>query len=322
MPDFAATLLQARSKAGLTQAHLAVAAGLTPSYLSFIENRKKPPPSDDVCRRLAKVLELPEKDLLEVAHMERAPEALRKHVQKLNHSLRKERRSRRRALQSLLSPFLFRGPPGFLEGALDAMGISPVRQKRIREVLVAVGRKNQDREAQITRIVDELPERERSLLLERLPELLGRREAGKSAAGSPTAAGKDTAAANAGLETVLFAPPAPDEMASGPYLLEVSASAAGDLDDLREGDMLLVDPAERAGLGDLVVLRGTETYKVRRVEALGEGFRLGADRDEGAAEHTLDPAELRTTLAAISAGTVVEIRRPLRRRKPRYDDPA
>ncbi|MHC4224682.1 MAG: helix-turn-helix domain-containing protein, partial [Planctomycetota bacterium] len=37
MQDFAALLLGARTRAGLTQAQVAIAAGLTPSYLSFIE---------------------------------------------------------------------------------------------------------------------------------------------------------------------------------------------------------------------------------------------------------------------------------------------
>ena len=46
MDNFASVLLTARKRSGLTQAHLYVSAWLTPSYLSFIENRKKPPASD------------------------------------------------------------------------------------------------------------------------------------------------------------------------------------------------------------------------------------------------------------------------------------
>lgn len=295
MQDFAALLVDARTRARLTQAQLAVSAGLTPSYLSFIENRKKPPPSDDVCRRLAKVLGIPEKTVLEIAHMERAPEALRKRLSSLTHTLKKERGTRTRLLKSLLSPFLFAGPPGFRESAVDALGISPARRRRMKEVLAAVGRSRQDREKEVSRIVDELPERERNQLLEKLPEMLGR----------------DRASASHREPTLRYAPPGADEIVGGAYRLMVTADVASEAEELTEGDAIVVDPRVRPGLDDLLVLRGAEDYHVRRLEASGEGFRLSPGDDE-----TLTADELSARLDQLCAGTVIEVRRPLRRRDP------
>lgn len=242
MEDFAGLLIAAREKARLTQAFVAHAAGLTPSYLSFIENRKKPPPSDDVCRRLAEVLGLPARRLIEVAHFERAPETVRRRVKSLHHTLRRERRSRRRVLESLLSPFLFRGPPGYVDSALEAVGINKRRQKRIREALAAVGRRHQDRASKVAKIVEDLPERDRLALLEALPGLL--KEGELPPTSSP-----------------------PTSPAQGPYVLvcDAAMAAAAPEGELREGDRLVVDPEVPAREGDLVVVRGEAGTRVRRV---------------------------------------------------------
>ncbi len=244
MEDFAGLLIAAREKARLTQAFVAQSAGLTPSYLSFIENRKKPPPSDEVCRRLAEVLGLPPRKLIEVAHLERAPETVRRRVKSLRHTLRRERRSRRRVLESLLSPFLFRGPPGYVDSALDAVGIDKRRQKRIREALAAVGRRHQDRAVKVAKIVEDLPERDRRALLEALPGLLKEGEL------PPT-------------------PSPPTSPPEGAYLLACDAAMAASAPEgeLREGDRLLVDPTVPAREGDLVVVRGEAGHLVRRVGA-------------------------------------------------------
>jgi transcriptional regulator with XRE-family HTH domain len=316
MQDFASVLLEARKRSGLTQAQLAVSAGLTPSYLSFIENRKKPPPSDEVCMRLGEVLGIPAKELIDVAHMERAPEPLQRRVKTLTQNLHKERRSRLRALKSMLSPFLFAGPPGFRESALDALGISPVRKKRIRQVLAAVGRDHQDQEREISKLVDELPEKERMLILERLPAILGR--AGTSAK-PPTAESSAPPVAGAAAPPLLYAPPEPNRV--GAYRLEVDEPHAAGLEDLRAGDQLVVEPAQRPGLDDLCVLRSDDHgYLVRRLVARGEAFALVRDRGDpagpGDGDVALSAQELAAMLDGIGAGTIVEVRRPLRRPRP------
>ncbi len=301
MQDFASFLVDSRAQAGLTQAQLAVSAGLTPSYLSFIENRKKPPPSDDVCRRLAKVLAIPAKIVLEVAHIERAPEALRKRLNALSHTLKRERRARQRILKSLISPFLFAGPPGFRESAVDALGISPARRRRIKKVLRAVGRTHQDREKEISKIIDQLPEKERNQLLEKLPKMLGR----------------ERAAAPHREPALAHAPPEKGAGTGRRYRLAVSAEVASAAIELEEGDELVVDPDLRPGLDDLLVLRGAEAYQVRRLEALGDGFCLV--RDDALASETdpLTADELSAHLDELCGGTIIEVRRPLRRRRKR-----
>ncbi|MHC4342723.1 MAG: helix-turn-helix domain-containing protein [Planctomycetota bacterium] len=327
MQDFAALLLGARTRAGLTQAQVAIAAGLTPSYLSFIENRKKPPPSDEVCQRLAEVLDLPAKRVLEVAHMERAPEALQKRVKSLTHALSKERKSRRRALENLLTPFLFRGPPGWLEATLDKIGMSRTRQKRIRQVLAAVGRHNLDREKEVSKVVDELPDRDRALLLEMLPALIGRDSERappakeKAAKISPTASSRRSNASGAVKAPELFyEPPDPDARQTAPYLLEATPEAAATMEDVRAGDLLLVDPQARPGLGDLLVLRGAEGYLLRRLKAAGAGFQLAQDRPRKAGEtipkEELDAKALAARIKSVGAGAVTEVRRPLRKKPP------
>jgi len=308
MEDFAGLLVTAREKARLTQAFVAQAAGLTPSYLSFIENRKKPPPSDDVCRRLAAVLDLPAKRLIEVAHLERAPETVRRRVRSLHHTLRRERRSRRRVLESLLSPFLFRGPPGYVDSALDAIGINKRRQKRIREALAAVGRRHQDRAMEVARIVEDLPERDRRALLEALPGLL-KKDATPAAEEAPPAGAAPP-------PPVFHVPPAAEALPAGPYLLacEADVAASAPEGELRAGDWLLLDAGVSARADDLVALRGEAGALVRRVVRDGDAYHLRGAATAG--EHWADPlaeGELRARLAQVGLGTVIEVRRPLRR---------
>ncbi len=292
MEDFAAVLLAARAEAGLTQAELATAAGLTPSYLSFIENRKKPPPSDEVCRRLAKVLDMTPAKLVDVAHLERAPEPLRKRVRSLTHSLKRERHSRKRLLESLLSPFLFGDPPGFNESAIDMLSISAARRRRIRDVLKAVGRRHADRERQVSRVVDQLPERERAVLLAALAKLLKKDERHKRP------------------PPHFYSAPQGDGIPRTPYRL--TADRGGLDGEVRPKDVLIVDPARPAEPGDIVVIGGEG--QIRRLEQKGDGFVLRGGRDEAFPEK-MTRKELDGWLARHSAGVVVEIRRSLRPRR-------
>lgn len=320
MSDFAALLLEARTKRGMTQAEVALAAGLTPSYLSFIENRKKPPPSDEVCERLATVLGIPARRLIEVAHFERAPPTVRNKLRSLTRTLRRERRSRLRVLKALLNPFLFAGPPGYLESTVDSLSIPTSKRRRIREVLRALGRRNADHEEEVSRLLEELPERERSALLEALPELLARERTGpgkRKAQGAPrsptapeesasfatvssgraeTSAGsrrgrgaKRPSLAGEAEPPLLYAPP-PAGAAGGLYLLELSEAMVAEVEGTAAGDRILVDPAVMPQIGDLVVLRAEEGPRLYRIEVAGE-------------------------LPRDIAGTVVELRRRLRKNR-------
>ncbi|MHC4449618.1 MAG: helix-turn-helix domain-containing protein [Planctomycetota bacterium] len=246
MEDFASVLVSARKEAGLTQTDLAGAAGLTSSYLSFLENRKKPPPSDDVCRRLAQALALPVDRLLELAHLERAPKELRAKVNSLTSSLHRERRSLRTFMEGLLSPFLFAGPPGYRDSAIDALGVSPTRRRRIREAV----RKGE--RSKVGRLLDELSDSELQDLASRLPDLLPNEP---STVDSP-----------------------PEHAPRAPYLLVAPADA---YDQIQAGDRLLIDPAAVPQANDLVVLRDGS---IRRLLRDGSTYSLDEGDPVPAAE--------------------------------------
>jgi transcriptional regulator with XRE-family HTH domain len=297
MEDFSALLVAARERLGITQAQLAVSSGLTPSYVCLLESGKKPPPSDRVCEKLAAVLGIPARQLLEVAHLQRSPTTVQKRLQTLRGRLSREQRSRQRVLESLLSPFLFSSAPSWIEGAVEWIGGSALRRRRIREVLAALGRRHQDRATAVSRLVDELPERDRRLLLEALPRILGDRAPGRHAA-----------------PRVYYSLPPAEEAAKSPFLLVwTDAAAAGG--ELRDGDQLLVDPGLEPRDGDILLLRGPDDAPLaRRLFRERDGGRLvPLDGSPVLGEGPCDEEALRQRLGKEAAGVVIEIRRPLRR---------
>lgn len=302
MEDFASLLIAARERLGITQAQLATSAGLTPSYLSLIENRKKPPPSDTVCERLADVLGVPPRELLEVAHLQRSPTTVRRRLTTLSGKLSRERRSRGRVLEWLLSPFLSMAQPGALD--VEWLGGSYGRSHRLREVLAALGRRHQDQAKAVSRLVDELPERDRRLLLEALPRILGRQN-GREIPGAPP--------------ELFYSLPPGDRSPKRPFLLAWAGLPSGG--ELRDGDLLLVDPTLRAQAGDIVLFRGPDGEAVaRRLQGAGADYSLApVERAPGPGPGAEDAAsadvvaEARKQVARDGVGVVVEIRRPLRR---------
>lgn len=78
MRTFAQVLRLHREKAGLKQSDLAVKVGVTGPYISLLESGKRPPPADDVTRRIEKALDVPPKTLLRLAHIARTPEDIRR----------------------------------------------------------------------------------------------------------------------------------------------------------------------------------------------------------------------------------------------------
>lgn len=278
MEDFATLLVTARERRGITQAQLATSAGLTPSYVCLLENRKKPPPSDGVCERLAAALGISAKELLEVAHLQRSPLTVQRRIRALSGKLSREQQSHHRVLESLLSPFLFEAPANWLEGAMEWLGGGAARHRRLREVLAALGRRRQDKATAVSRLLDELPERDRRLLLEALPRLLSERDRRGAAVGA------------ARVPELFDTLPPPEASPRHPFLLAwTGAGACGG--DIREGDQLLIDPGLEPASGDLVVLRGPDGAAIVRRLLPAEGAPPARD----------------------GVGVVVEIRRPLRR---------
>ena len=297
MEDFASLLVTSRKKSGLTQTQVAESAGLTPSYLSFIENRKKPPPSDEVCRRLAAALGLDPEVLLERAHLQRAPKELRARVQSLTTSLHREQRSLRHVLQGMLSPFLFSGPPGYADSAMDALALSPAKQRRIREAARRARHDRSAREAEMRKFVDELSDTELEALAQRVPRLIEDRGSVSRSAEPPL------------LETL---PPQDDPRAEHPFLLDVTADQVGSLSTPTAGDRVLVDPGTQPEPEDFLLLREPPVGAVRRLRQAGERFEL-----EGApagAEDLGQVGDLVRHFEAILVGVIIEVRTVLRPR--------
>jgi transcriptional regulator with XRE-family HTH domain len=288
MDDFAGTILAARIKAGLTQSQVAAAAGLTASYLSFIENRKRPPPSDEVVTRLARVLKVPDRRLVELAHYERAPAPLRRRLQSLDASLRRERRSRLNFLRSLFGP-LFGEAGTWFESTVDSIIPSPARRRYLREIYRALGRKGIDHADRLARFLESLPAKERREFLAALPAAAGRR-GGASAA----PAERD-------------APPDPGRPAGGPYVLVAPVAMVEA--NVEQGDRLVVDPSTTPENGDLVVVREAGGWFLARVERTGSGWRV---HGRGEAEAPMDDPSWKERWRRAGAGVVVEIRRRLR----------
>jgi len=291
LEDFAAHLVNARKQAQLTQTQLAAAAGLTASYLSFIENRKKPPPSDEVCRRLAKALGMPAEDLLERAHLQRAPKELRARVQDLTSSLHRERSSARSFLEGLLSPFLFSGPPGYADGAMDVLAISPARRRRIRDAAKRTGDERARRKGEIRRLLDDLSDDELRDLATRMPHWI-----------------EDQPPHD---PPVLDAEPSPDDAASGRHFILVLRSVQlGSLAFPAAGAHVLIDPTAKPEPGDLLLLRAGDHAIVRRLVLDGGLYRLAG----GDPEQPMPAEEMFARLDLELCGVLTELRTPLRKR--------
>lgn len=93
MNDFAYILRILRERAGLNQKELAETVGYTASYISMLESRKKPPPSDEVVKKLAQALGVKEIQLLEPAHLERTPYDIKTEFQSLRERMQEETRT-------------------------------------------------------------------------------------------------------------------------------------------------------------------------------------------------------------------------------------
>ena len=78
LPNFARVLRFYRRKAGLKQSELADKVGVTGPYISLLESGKRPPPTDEVTRRIETTLGIAAETLLQLAHISRTPEDIRR----------------------------------------------------------------------------------------------------------------------------------------------------------------------------------------------------------------------------------------------------
>jgi phage repressor protein C with HTH and peptisase S24 domain len=75
---YSRALREHRERAGIRQTELAEKVGVTGPYISLLESGKRPPPSDHVTLRIERVLGMPPKTLLRLAHIDRTPEDIRR----------------------------------------------------------------------------------------------------------------------------------------------------------------------------------------------------------------------------------------------------
>ena len=80
LPRFGLKVRERREALQLQQADLARQVGVTASYVSLIENDRRPAPSDEVVRRLEGALKVEPGELVRLAHLERTPTDIRREM--------------------------------------------------------------------------------------------------------------------------------------------------------------------------------------------------------------------------------------------------
>jgi transcriptional regulator with XRE-family HTH domain len=318
-PDFATELKRARLAAGLSQGQVAEKAGVTGSYVCLLELRRKPSPSEDVVRRLARALAIDEAHLIELAAMDRTPETVRRRVMRLV----REHGDVRRTRDALLTTTIFHmtRQPGFWghitsdalglpEERLGALGRIAARVKAIPTIDQAESRSSE--------VLDDVTSKERDALVRLLPALLSRppEEATAPAADGAREAGHAPADRAWRAVPVYAAPP---EVAHRPALdtLHVDRRVwqegawflVADDDDayprIEKGDLLLLHPHTSPEDGDLVAFREGSRVRVRSWHRRGDEVRLDSPRT--------DVPPIRIPAARFEAlGVVAWVQRPLR----------
>lgn len=172
--DFAGALKRARQGAGLSQADLGRRAGLTGSYVCMLELRRKPAPTVEVVRKLAKALGVAPGPLVQLSTLERTPEAVRRQVARLSKDRLRARRRRDRLLSTTV--FHLARRPGFHAGdAASALGLPtdyrPLFLRLADRLRAAPSERHAARAGR--RVLRALPPRERDAMVEAIPRLIG-----------------------------------------------------------------------------------------------------------------------------------------------------
>ncbi|SRR5258706_2062917 len=223
-PTFSDFLRVAREKSGLTQATLAEKCRLTGSYISLLESGKKPAPSDKVVRRLAVALGQDPEEALQVAHLDRAPDDLRKALDRLRSQAARERDLRERTAEALFPLSIWNLLPSTLPGRTRPAGGHSLDTDIVEAIdhLWDIARNAPDfssLQAETRRLLGKLPPERRRRFLDAVPALV------------------DGAAVEGGLRFV-------------------AAPEPGLPPDIRPGDTLVVDRTLSPAPGDPILAEG------------------------------------------------------------------
>lgn len=303
MSDFASYLREKRHAAGLNQSELAERVGLTGSYISVLESRKKPPPSDTVLKRLADALGVEEEEILEVAHLDRSPDDIRQKIRALDRRLKIERKLTKSLLTDLLPSSLwhFGRVQGFHESAIEKLRLDARRKRILRSVLARLGplTSRDDFEERSRAVVEAMSDEDRGVLFEVIPELFRdpappRRSAEPE---PPRLVPVLDRPSERGGEVVGAQPLAvADHRPECWFLVAPDAEMAP---RVQPGDHLLVAPRQAPEAGDLVVVEIDGRITVRQAAPTRSALLLVAAG--GSAPVEIDPEGV--------LGVVVELRR-------------
>jgi transcriptional regulator with XRE-family HTH domain len=291
---FAAALKAAREGSGLSQAALARKAGLTGSYVSVLESRRKRPPSARVVHALARAMGIDDQELQELAGIERSPDGVRRRLERLDREHGRAVATRDRILTTALLDLAHR--PGILDPMAASLDLDP-SERALLGRLVGRVRRAGDPDAmhqQAGEILESVPPKEREALASVLPRVL---EGARDAAGvAPVEAAGEPATVPPPLDrrVPVRRSSSDDELPRewlevdprhlGPdrWLLRVSSDDAWPR--VEPGDLLLVDPHARPRAGDLVVvpLAAAEAGRdaVRAYQEHGDEVRLLSPRPD------------------------------------------
>lgn len=278
---FAAALKHAREAAGLSQAELARRAGLTGSYISVLESRRRRPPTPKVIRSLCKALGIPDEKLQEAAALERSPAAVRRRLERM----RRERGKAQRTGDRLLTTTLFhlsRGPR-VIDPLSQFMDLPPGQQAVLAGLLgrLRTARSVEEAEQKARDVLEETPEEDRDALVRRLPEVLAAAPPAGDAAAPPERRHVDVPR--------LEAPDAEDAVAE--RLSFDAALAEGDVfawsattsdahPRIELDDLLLVRRDVEPADGDLVLFRHEDRWRLGIHHHQGREIRIAFPRPE------------------------------------------
>ncbi len=281
--SFAILLKRARKRAGLTQESLGKKAGLTGSYISMIESGRKPAPRSPVITRICKALGVREKHYQDAAALERAPDPIRKRLEKIDRDEKSAQRHRDRLLSTTLFHLAHRGPVGAAGSFHD---LSPAQRGLLGRLLGRArrARSAEDAERRSNEVLEEASTGERDMLARVIPAALARGSSAKEAPAAPTPTPERSRALPIYADLARSGKPTgqlevdPALWHEQAFLWRVSGDDA--YPRIEAGDLLLVDPLAEPKSGDLVALRHKGRDHVRLLHLQDDQVRLEPPRPD------------------------------------------